>query len=884
MNMKTTALITVCIALLAGAVFSAPIHDVSGKGDLAKVKALLKKAPKLINLADKDGATPLHYATSGNHKSVVELLLSKNANVNAKKKNGVTPLHIAAALGLQEIVKVLLSKGANPNAADSEDRTPLSLAEANGHTAVVELLNAESAKPTSAIAVFTPQSSSGIELLVTGGDGQWETRTIEDRKTVSQKQGITPPAYYLYFKLAPKVRAKIGSDAYLVVDFLDQGLGQVGTQYNSTKEQYARGEGFILLGTGKWQRSLIRLTGVRFRGLQNAGADFRLDGAAVISRLEVYNDNPGLDLPSASERVKEAFKNMVQPDGMFYTFGNDATGTSGPFYKALGVTSIESYVTWETCESKGEGQWDWSHWDKQVKILKDYDLKWVPFLIIGPAYSTPNWFRASSEHVPCRCLEHGTDSKIESLWNPYLPARIDRFLGEFAKRYKDSGVLESLLLGIQGDFGEAIYSVWGGGWTFDIPGEYHNHAGFWCGDPYALADFRKFVSEKYKTVETINKAWGTDFASLEDVDFPGRKEGLKTFQDRLPSGDPEDQRRWLDFVDWYRDSMTQWSDWWIATTRKHFPETPIYLCTGGDAPPEHGSDFAEQCRVAAKYKAGVRITNEASDYAQNFYLTHWVASAGKHYGAYFGFEPAGAEDEKGIVVRIYNATVSGANQLHDYSNNPTGSEERISQQRKHIKYLFHVPKPVVPVALWYPNVSMTLKWGEYDGKVMALRDYLDFDFVDETMLRTNALQSYKILLIEHGKVMETADARRIAEWMEGGGLVIVSGVPRFESVEGTDEPARILFGDSPQGRTLGKGGIVRLGMQEELIPRLEKVMRSLGLAVYDLKKDGVFGSQIAEDRFLFLNTGTADVPVTIECKGKKVASTASAGTITEVRL
>ena len=45
---------------------AAPIHDAAGKGNLAKVKALLKKAPKLVNLADKDGATPLHYATSGN--------------------------------------------------------------------------------------------------------------------------------------------------------------------------------------------------------------------------------------------------------------------------------------------------------------------------------------------------------------------------------------------------------------------------------------------------------------------------------------------------------------------------------------------------------------------------------------------------------------------------------------------------------------------------------------------------------------------------------------------------------------------------------------------------------------------------------------------------
>lgn len=216
-----------------------------------------------------------------------------------------------------------------------------------------------------------------------------------------------------------------------------------------------------------------------------------------------------------------------------------------------------------------------------------------------------------------------------------------------------------------------------------------------------------------------------------------------------------------------REAMTCWADWWIATTRKYFPATRIYLCTGGDAEPRHGSNFAEQCRIAAKYGAGVRITNEASDYASNFVITRWVASAGKYYGAFFGFEPAGAEDEKGIVARIYNATASGANQLHDYAGNVTQSEERINTQRRHLKYLFHVEKPIVPVALWYPNVYMTLHWGEgYFNKAATLRDYTDWDYIDETMLRNGALDRYKVLVFLHGRIIETKDAQRIADWIK----------------------------------------------------------------------------------------------------------------------
>jgi formylglycine-generating enzyme required for sulfatase activity len=110
------------------------------KGNLTKIKTLLKANPKLINLEDKDGATPLHYAVANNSKSVVVFLLANKANVNLKKKNGVTSLHVAAALGLNEIVTLLISKGADLKAMDSEGRTPLSLAESNGHAVLKELL------------------------------------------------------------------------------------------------------------------------------------------------------------------------------------------------------------------------------------------------------------------------------------------------------------------------------------------------------------------------------------------------------------------------------------------------------------------------------------------------------------------------------------------------------------------------------------------------------------------------------------------------------------------------------------------------------------------------------------------------------------------------
>ncbi len=561
-------------------------------------------------------------------------------------------------------------------------------------------------------------------------------------------------------------------------------------------------------------------------------------------------------LPSKKQPITNITGHISGIDDMSYTFGiNGINDSTARRYKSLGVTSVESYVTWETCEKSGEGKWDWSYWDKTVKILKDNNLKWVPFLIVGPAYSTPDWFRASKDHIPCCCLEHGLISKVESRWNPNLPKWIDRFIAAFSKRYKDSGVIESVLLGIQGDYGEAIYSVTGGGWTFNVPGEYHNHEGFWCDDKYALNDFRIFNQKRYKNIDGLNKAWGTTFKGFDNIDFPGRKDELVTFNTRVQSGDPLARRQWIDFIDWYRSAMTNWADWWMGTTRKYFPKTQIYLCTGGDARPQHGSNFAEQSRVAAKHGAGVRITNEASDYKSNFSITRWVASAGKHYGSYFGFEPAGTEDEKGIVVRIYNATASGARQLHDYEGNITSTNGRVAVQQEHIKYLFRVQSPVVPIALWYPNVSLTLKWGGYLEKAAQFRDYADFDYVDETMLHTGALDQYKILVIIQGEVMEPADAKRIADWIKKGGYVIVMDVPKLESVETTSEPEHILFGNNGSNdRVIGKGRIIRVSGWDRLSEALRNTMSELRLPVCDLMNDSIFATQIGKDQWLFLNT------------------------------
>ena len=151
------------------------------------------------------------------------------------------------------------------------------------------------------------------------------------------------------------------------------------------------------------------------------------------------------------------------------------------------------------------------------------------------------------------------------------------------------------------------------------------------------------------------------------------------------------------------------------------------------------------------------------------------------------------------------------------------------------------------------------------------------------MLATGALDRHKVLVILHGDVMETSDARRIAEWVKKGGRLIVMGVPKLESVEATSDPEKLLFADTPTGRTLGKGSVSRVSDWPALASALRSTLTGLSLPVYDLKKDGVFATQIARDRFLFLNTGD-EAKVEVEVKGKRTEASAAGRTITEVGL
>jgi hypothetical protein len=435
--------------------------------------------------------------------------------------------------------------------------------------------------------------------------------------------------------------------------------------------------------------------------------------------------------------------------------------------KQMGVTSIQTYIYWNKVE-KERGVMDWSEYDADAELFKKHGLKWVPFIIAGPWYVTPEFVRSDPEIIMLRCLEHGRESAIPSLWSPRLRDYVRAYLRQFATHYLPQNVLESINLGITGDYGEAIYSVIG-----NWPGEYHSHAGFWCGDPLAALDFRRAMRDLYKgDIEALNRAWEARYESFDD---------LSPF---LPSDAPSLRAR-LEFLRWYRDSMTGYAEFWLSTAREFFPDTEIYLCTGGDMAPEHGSDFSAQAKIAAKYQAGIRITNEASSFPQNFALTRLVGSACRSYGAYFGHEPASAVTPVGMLGRLFNAATSGARQLFLY-NTPELITERGGKPAVGDGGLYHLKykdwqkmtAPVIEVGLLYPTSSSAhvfKDYGTFRDLAAEIRRVVDTDFVDERMMQDGGPKNMAILIVIGADVLEGLTIQKIAAWVSGGGVLLVLG-------------------------------------------------------------------------------------------------------------
>jgi hypothetical protein len=506
------------------------------------------------------------------------------------------------------------------------------------------------------------------------------------------------------------------------------------------------------------------------------------------------------------------------------------------YYARIKATTNESYVKWIDIEHE-PGQISFKRFDRSLKEMTRYGVKWQPFLICGPWYSVPYWYKESKKSHYFRCLEHDQDSGIQSIWNEKFKKTTVRFLKLFHDHYKDrENAIDSILLGVSGDYGEAIYPCIG---NFD--GLYHTHRGFWCNDSHAILDFRRHFKDKLKSIKALNARWGTSYS-----DFSRVKPFLKK---NAPS-----RRAMVDMVYWYREAMLKHAEFWIQEARKLWKTKDIYLCMGGDGSAEEGQHYTAAAKLCAKYKVGIRDTNARDNF--RFLNTYQcsTAVAANYYKTYCGFESSHGSTGKFIVARMFAFIISNAREFHEYSF--LTKKDVVRNFCKFRKLMDISFRRKVDTAVFsseaYVNwvhehaTAWDIKefpWGlpkKPHRLFDRLRYHFDFDLVNDSLIRNGILANYKVLIIPGFTLIEDDIIEIVRRSAKAGRKVIAYGRNTLETVDEKSvsfDQAEEIVGLNKLLASLKQSGIRVKIKKDGIFEALDKSGRTL---CYDENKDTIY--------------------------------------------
>ncbi|MCI0514901.1 beta-galactosidase, partial [candidate division KSB1 bacterium] len=310
-------------------------------------------------------------------------------------------------------------------------------------------------------SVDKPERSDGLQLV----ENQQQKNIFYERNGVKV---LAPPPNSDYFQRHGLSFRVIGDrppntkDLFLIIEHQDENIGLIEVYYdghvtNNPKQPlsspgYAAGSdavGYTCLGTGRARQAIFRLKNPAFQHRLEGGTDILIAGIASLTKIMLTDQIT----PKEREKVRAEIPvklvpkiTLKNPMHLVTTAGisldmNEVDKSLErmhelcPLMKVLGFNGIETYVGWNFAEAM-PGRFDWSAYDKIVKKAQEYDLKWFPLLIVGSAYTLPDWYFQPRENVGFKCLEHGASNPIQTIFCENQTPHVKRFLTEFGKHYE----------------------------------------------------------------------------------------------------------------------------------------------------------------------------------------------------------------------------------------------------------------------------------------------------------------------------------------------------------------------------------------------------------------------------------------------------------------
>jgi ankyrin repeat protein len=117
--------------------------------DMKEVRRLVASGAD-VNVRDRNGATPLHFAACG-MPEMITFLCENGAHPTAKDIQGYSPLHVAYLRKDVESIRLLAAHGADIHDPIPGMKSPVEEARACGNWIVLEALGAEGTKERSPV-------------------------------------------------------------------------------------------------------------------------------------------------------------------------------------------------------------------------------------------------------------------------------------------------------------------------------------------------------------------------------------------------------------------------------------------------------------------------------------------------------------------------------------------------------------------------------------------------------------------------------------------------------------------------------------------------------------------------------------------------------------
>lgn len=451
-----------------------------------------------------------------------------------------------------------------------------------------------------------------------------------------------------------------------------------------------------------------------------------------------------------------------------------------------------------------DGRGDWGPLDHNLRIISEQGAE---ALLVAGFYWIPPWMREDPRAVPLRCLQHHQTVPILSPWSPFTLEWIDHCAGALAAHLQASPApIAAVGVMLCGDFGEAIFPAGmlntAGTLPPSVDGQtIHDHGDFWCDDPCARAAYVDFLGKGGRRARPGHSPPDPSDAGL----FP-----------RPPAPGTADLP-WLDFLDWYHDSMTRYAGEVMACYRAHFPNPDLVIWLGGGVEPHtHGQDNSALPKAAKAVRGTIRCTAAGSQlmhrkledpgqtlawaFQRNQPIVKRVASACRHYGVPLWLEPPypPGMDEPEIVARVFEAASCGAEAYFEWAR----TLERCRGIYKQCTRWLVASEPLLNAAVYFPVAAHRTRPDSllpprfWDGAA-SLRAVTDYDVLDDRLIRDGALDRYALLVLLDADLIEPDVLERVRHWVEAGGILAVEWAGAMRCVGRDDEILEPWLGLAP---------------------------------------------------------------------------------------